>query len=171
MKRSRLTSITLGLVWLASLAAVFLLGLMAGFAFHLQPMAASAEQLTPVEQEAAAVAEQLLGEALDWARLNSYSPRDRIPPQVEQILPALAGLSGPMERRTVSARFFRVLPQNKTGALATDLVDAGDYDEDVLWGLLHAWAGHDPETARSFFAAALAADRVDPELASAVGHP
>ncbi len=168
MKGSLLTPVSLGLAWMVSLGAAFLLGMLAAFALHLKPEAVVASELSPVEREAAAIAAQFLDEPLDWGTLKSYSPRNRVPPQVELLMEKFSEQPTRAERRAITARFSRVLPQSKVGALVEGLTDREDPPADVIWGLLHTWSGSDLVTARAFLEATIKAGRLDPEMASAL---
>jgi hypothetical protein len=153
MKRSQLTPIALGLAWMVSLAFVFLLGILSAFAFHLKPGVDATAGLAVEEQEAGALFAQLMDEPLDWGRLRSYSPADRVPPQTRRLCDRLAELPRAAERQVLTTRFFRLLPPSKLeGLLELQLgeVAADPARREVVAGLFLAWRERDPAGAEDF---------------------
>ena len=153
MKRSSLTPVALGLGWLVSLGFVFALGIISAFAFHLKPGTESTAGLSVPEREAGALFEDLVGEPLDWPRLRSYNPADRVPPQVRAIYARLSALPRGAERQVLSERFFRILPPAKLEGLLEGELPQGaptPAQRDVLGGLFRAWQTNDPMGAEAF---------------------
>ncbi|MFP4281016.1 MAG: hypothetical protein ACLFR7_00055 [Opitutales bacterium] len=167
MHRSRLTPIVLGLAWLLSLGAVFLLGILSSLSFHLAPEAANESLLSPTEREAAAVFEQLVGEPLDWAALRSYSPRDREPPQLAAFWEALGRVPSAAEREVLARRFFRELGAVKTGAFVERLSAEAGAAPDRFRGLWLGWHDRDAATAEAYRRFAEEAGRLPPGFLAA----
>jgi hypothetical protein len=152
MKTGKLTPITLGLAWLASLGVVFVLGILLAFAFHLDPRAESAAAAAPLEErELSLLLERHLGEPLDSAALRD--PGDnQIAPQIDQLVRTLLREPQPLRRSADALRLAEVLPSRQLMGAIRMLgeLPADPARNDVLGHFLSRWGHNDGRSAVAF---------------------
>ena len=115
MKGSQMNAVTIGLAWMASLGAVFLLGILLAFAFHLKPGAggSSTSDLSLDQREMLLVIERYTGKVADIGQIVSTDNDDILPEQVEQTIRAITREANPAWRQSAAERLARGLPLRK----------------------------------------------------------
>ncbi len=156
MKRKQMSAVMLGLGWLASLGAVFILGILSAFAFHLGPGAAGTgnSDLTLEQRELMLVLERYTGQPADIATIMSVGSGEDLPEQVEQALRAIMRNPDPETRQMDARRLVRGLPSRRVmaGIKFIQEIPADPGRDQVLGCLLEAWAEEDGRRAVAFAA-------------------
>ena len=149
-----MTPIVLGVAWLVSLGAVFILGILSAFAFHQDPGRGVPAYADPADREVAFALETLLGEPADLAALKSISARDAFPEQLKRALDSLAGMTSGVRRDFLLQALVRGLPIRPVVASVQHLVEAplSAGHRAVLDGLLSRWGELDGRSAVAFAA-------------------
>lgn len=154
MKRKQFSAVVLGLVWMVSLGAVFILGILSAFAFHLGPGAteSAASDLTMDQRELALVIERFTGKPADFASILSLGSGAGLPEQVEQALRAIMRESDREERHMAATRLVRGLPSRCMMAAIKFLqeIPADPGRDQVLGCFLERWAKEDGRRAMAF---------------------
>jgi hypothetical protein len=152
MLRSRLSPLALGLAWMVSLGVVFVLGLLAAFAFHLAPDQAGRGS-TPAERRLGLVVESVLNEAPDFAALRAGGPRDMLPGQIAALLRRLCMETGDPAQRGYALRVLAEdLPQGRLAAAIRFLHEstAGPHRAEALQVFIQRWGSLDGRSATAF---------------------
>ncbi len=149
-----MTPIVLGVGWLVSLGAVFILGILSAFVFHQNPESGLSSRTTPADRELAFALETLLGEPADLAALKSISARDAFPDQLKRSLDSLAGMPPGLRQDFLLQALVRGLPTRPVVASVQHLVDlpSSAGRRTVLHGLLSRWGELDGRSAVAFAA-------------------
>lgn len=154
MKRKEVSAVMLGLGWMVSLGAVFVLGILSAFAFHLGPGAGegASSDLSLAQRELALVIERYAGSPADWASIQSVSSGENLPEQVEQALRAIMRQSDREERQMAAMMLLRGLPSRKVMAAIRLLqeIPMGPGRDQVLGAFIQSWAAEDGRRAIAF---------------------
>lgn len=154
MKRKQLSAVALGLAWMASLGAVFILGILSAFAFHLAPGSGAASQadLSLDQRDMLLVIERFTGEAADVAAILSVSGDEPVPPQLEQALRAIMRESDPDYRERVTMQLLGGLPARRVMAAIRFLqeIPQGPARNQILREFLQSWGHSDGRSAIAF---------------------
>ncbi|NDV61691.1 hypothetical protein G0Q06_04440 [Puniceicoccales bacterium CK1056] len=162
MKRKQLSAVALGLAWMASLGAVFILGILSAFAFHLAPGGGADSQgdLTLDQRDMVLIIERFTGEEVDVAELLSVAGDEPVPPQLEQSLRAIMRESDPDFRQMATARLLGGLPARRVMAVIRFLqeIRQSPARNQILREFLESWGNSDGRSAIAF-ATSLSAPR------------
>jgi hypothetical protein len=154
MQRKQMSAVVLGLAWLASLGAVFVLGILSAFAFHLGPGAGAEGQgdLSLEQRELILTVERYAGRPVDVGALFSVTDDRAMPEQLETALRAILRLDNPQERQHAGLSLARGLPPRRVmGAIRfLQEIPSGPARDQVLERLLESWAVHDGRSAIAF---------------------
>jgi hypothetical protein len=139
---------------MGSLGAVFVLGILSAFAFHLGPgtTEGSAGDLTMDQRDMMLVIERYSGNPADMGSIMSVSSGEGLPEQVEQALRAIMRNPDRQERAMDVSRLARGLPSRKVKAAIKFLqeIPADPGRNQVLAGFLELWAREDGRRAMAF---------------------
>ena len=153
-ERKKMTVAAFGLGWLLSLGAVFVLGILSAFAFHLGPDAGggSGSGLTLAERDLLVTMERYTGETADIATLKSVAAGDGFPEQLEQALRAILRHPVREDRAVAARRIGEGLPFRKRMACIQFLSGLPVAPaRDQVWGVfLEGWAREDGRSAIGF---------------------
>lgn len=162
MKGKDVNAVFLGIAWLISLGAVFVLGILSAFAFHLGPGAGDAanEDLTLNQRDLLLTVERYAGAPVDIAALLAYSDQASLPEQLEQALRGILRENDSRIREMGALRLVRGLPSRWVMGSIRFLqeIPAGPARNQVLERFLETWAAEDGRSAIAF-ATALASGR------------
>jgi hypothetical protein len=151
-----MSAVVLGLAWLASLGAVFVLGILSAFAFHLGPGASADTQgdLSLEQRELLLTIERHAGGPVDIAALFSIADDQAVPEQLEQALRAILRSDNPEERQIAAMSLARGLPPRRImGAIRfLQEIPTGPARDNLLERLLQSWANQDGRSAVAFAA-------------------
>ena len=153
MRNKQVNAVMLGLGWMVSLGAVFILGILSAFALHLKPGAGteSAGDLTLQQRELALTLERYSGQPADLGALFAVGD-DAVPEQLEQALRGILREPIPDNRRLGALRMVEALPLRRRMA-AIQLLQGipGDPARDqVLGAFLEGWGREDGRRALAF---------------------
>jgi hypothetical protein len=154
MKRKQMSVVALGLAWLASLGAVFILGILSAFAFHLAPGSGAEGQgdLTLDQRDMMLVVERYASGAVDIAALLAVTGDDPVPPQLEETLRALMRENDPDVREMACSRLVAGLPPRRVlGAIRfLQEIPSGPARNQILRRFLESWGANDGRSAIAF---------------------
>ncbi len=148
-----MNAVMLGLAWLASLGAVFILGILSAFAIHLGPGAGGQSGDLSLDQRAAMlVIERYSGKPADIAAVMAVGSNTGIPDQLEQAVRAILRSGDPAERERASALLVAGLPSRQVMGVIKVLqeIPANPARDQVLGVFLEAWAVEDGRRAIIF---------------------
>jgi hypothetical protein len=146
MNRKAYNAVTLGLVWMASLGVVFVLGILSAFAFHLGPGAGSGSGDLTLDQRAMMLEiERQTGESADIASIMAVGSGEDVPVQLEQALRGVLRVSNPAERQRAAVLLVRGLPTRVLmgGIRLLQGIPASPGRDQVLGVFLETWASED----------------------------
>lgn len=170
-KPNSLTAVSLGIAWLLSIGAAFVMGVLSAFAFHLAPEAGPAHQANAslAERDLMITIERYSGEPADMATLKSVAAGDPIPQQLESTLRAVLRHPNANERLMAAHRIANGLPHRKSMACIRFLGQLPPAPpRDQVWGVfLESWGQRDGRSAMGF-AASLNQPREQQNAISAV---
>lgn len=156
MKRKNMTAVALGLGWLASLGAVFVLGILSAFAFHLGPGGAveADGDLTLAQRDLVLTIERYAGSPVDIAALFSVTDDTAVPEQLEQTIRAILREEDPELRRMATQRLVRGLPVRRVlGAIRfLQEIPESPVRNQVIQPFLETWGTEDGRSAIAFAA-------------------
>ena len=154
MKNKQVNAVMLGLGWMVSLGAVFVLGILSAFAFHLRPGAAEGVDsgLTLEQRDLSLVVERYIGVPADMGQIMSVSGGESLPEQLEQTLRAIMREPDRTERLMAATRLVRGLPSRKVMAAIRFLqeIPPDPARDQVLGRFVQAWAEEDGRRAIAF---------------------
>lgn len=154
MKKKHMSPVVLGLAWLASLGAVFVLGILSAFAFHLAPGsgAGSSGNLSLDQRDVLLTIERYAGEPADPAALFSGEQVNTIPEQLEQALRGILREPDGDIREVAAFRLVRGLPARLVTGSIRQLqeIPAGPARNQLLASFLERWAQLDGRSAIAF---------------------
>jgi len=155
LKGKSLTPLVLALVWLASLGAVFVLGMLLAFAFHLKPGAGynGTSGGDPAARELEVFIQQLSGAPLDRAQLNDGSV-EGLGGQFRDAFRSLLEINDPVERLYKSRVLVAALPTRRMlfGVREIDAFPPSPARDELLMTLLQEWGKRDGRSAMLFAA-------------------
>ncbi|MFO7725505.1 MAG: hypothetical protein R6V45_08160 [Oceanipulchritudo sp.] len=154
MKQTRMSATVIGVAWLASLGAVFILGMLSAFAFHLAPGtgAEGRQDLTLDQRDLVLTIERYAGTPVDIAALFGSSAENAVPEQLEQTLRAVLRENDPTVRALACLRLVKGLPPRLlTGSVRLlREIPSGPARDQVLGLFLEGWAENDGRSAIAF---------------------
>lgn len=170
-KPNPLTAASLGIAWLLSIGAAFVMGVLSAFAFHLAPEAGPAHQANAslAERDLMITIERYSGQPADMAALKSVAAGDQLPQQLESTLRAVLRHHNTDERLMAAHRIANGLPHRKSMACIRFLGQLPPAPpRDQVWGVfLESWGHRDGRSAMGF-AASLDRPREQQQAISAV---
>lgn len=164
-----MTPVVIGVAWLVSLGAVFVLGILSAFAFHRAPESVLDVRLDRADRELAFAVESLAGEPADLAALKSVSARDAFPAQLERALEGLSGMEPGVRRSFYTEALVRGLPMRPVVASVQHLAEQplSEGRRALSRELLRRWGELDGRSAVAF-AGTRMAEAVREEMLAAV---
>lgn len=154
MKRKQLNAVTIGLAWMASLAVVFILGILLAFAMHLGPREGAESQgdLSLDERDLVLTLERYSGDPVDIAAILSQTDKNSVPEQLEQAIRAILRTKDPELRGLAALRLVRGLPSRHVMSSIRLLQEmpSNPARDQVLRRFLETWAGEDGRSAIAF---------------------
>jgi hypothetical protein len=153
MNRKAYNAVTLGLIWMASLGVVFVLGILSAFAFHLGPGAGSGTGDLTLDQRAMMLEiERQTGEPADIAAIMAVGSGEDVPVQLEQALRGALRVSDPDQRQRSAVLLVRGLPSRVLMGSIRLLqgIPASPGRDQVLGVFLETWASEDGRRAMVF---------------------
>lgn len=154
MKRKQLSPVVLGLAWMVSLGAVFILGILSAFTFHLAPGSGSGSQgdLTLDQRDMILVMERFTGEEVDVAAILSINGEDPVPEQLDQTLRAILRVTDPDYRQMYTTRLIGGLPARRIMAAIRLLqgIPQSPARNQVLRVFVESWGYSDGRSAIGF---------------------
>lgn len=149
-----LTAISLGMGWLISIGAAFVLGVLSAFAFHLAPDAVrpSEAMASLAERDLMVTIERFSGEPADLGSLKSVAAGDQLPGQLESALRAILRHPESRERLMAAHRITAGLPFRKRMACIRFLGQLpASPSRNQVWGIfLEDWGSRDGRSAMGF---------------------
>mgnify|MGYP000229654644 CR=1 FL=1 len=153
MNRKAYNAVTLGLVWMASLGAVFVLGILSAFAFHLGPGAGSGTGDLTLDQRAMMLEiERHTGEPADIASIMAVGSGEDLPLQLEQALRGVLRVSDPEQRQRSGVLLVSGLPSRVLMGSIRLLqgIPPSPGRDQVLGVFLETWSSEDGRRAMVF---------------------
>jgi len=150
----KMTPLVLGLGWLVSLGAVFILGILSAFALHLKPGegGAAAAASSEKERRLAWVIEEATGEPADLAAIFSHDRDEVLPDALIATLRTTLNLQNPVDLEFKLRAIAEGLPSRKVPAVVRWLIENGfTRDGGFALGIfIQEWAKSDGRSALAF---------------------
>ena len=156
------SALVLGGAWMASLAMVFVLGILSAFTFHRAPEESGAPGAHAADRALAFALRELTGSPADLAAIKSVGVRDAAPPQLLQALDALiAERPGIRRDFLLSALIGGLPPRPVTAAVQhTGGLPPSSGQQVVHEALLSRWGSLDGRSAIGYATTRLPAERM-----------
>lgn len=156
MNRKQTNAIILGLGWMASLGAVFILGILSAFAIHLGPGASegASSDLTLDQREMLLTIERYAGEPGNIAEIMSVGDGNELPEQLEQTFRGIMREMDAERRHRATQQLVAGLPPRRimTSIKFLQEIPAGPGRDQLLDIFLESWAREDGRRAMAFAA-------------------
>jgi hypothetical protein len=154
MNRKQTNAVLLGLGWMVSLGAVFILGILSAFAIHLGPGATEGTKgdLTLDQREMLLTIERYTGEPGNIAEILSVGTSEGLTDQVEQTLRGIMRETDTGRRLRATSQMVSGLPSRRimAGIKFLQEIPADPGRNQVLGIFLETWANEDGRRAMVF---------------------
>lgn len=156
MNRKQTNAVMLGLGWMASLGAVFVLGILSAFAIHLGPGATdeASSDLTLDQREMLLAVERYAGKPGNIAQIMAVGDGNELPEQLSQTLRGILREVDPDRRFRATQQLVAGLPSRRVMGSIKYLqeIPTGPGRDQVLDIFLESWARTDGRRAMAFAA-------------------